>query len=1073
MSYFPSNSRFIDLISLEVIEVKGNGKQVSLEARWDYPLIHMREGTIIPYQKFGQSMTTNELVSENYIQLLIFSDRHQNAEGTLYVDKDGISLKEISSNTFEYYKITFSENMIRIALADGFETSGKLDKNQIVENITVVDAAMYNDTDFACMFDENMDSTPIVVDYDEEKETLHFLPRHEKEVIELRSIRGIQFGNSREDESFCNPTYVISDIQVDKEGDYANKKVTVKVEATNGDMSSFDAEFYLLKDNLINVDFVPDISPEPFEMPNIVLNSTLYPNRKSFATGDIMSYLNLPKVGESFYFEIHAKDNKKDLIFSSKGQPIVYTKYYKSMGAHVYGTKMFGIGQRIGEFWKNPGTYAVWNRGAEHVEEDGINPGKNLYGSHPVYFVRRKKGGNDWVGVYEHNSGPQEFVIARDGNGMDITNIKTTGRTNMFFMLNEEIDKVISNYYELVGKPVLPPRWAFGWHQSRFGYNTTDALKEVYNGYREHELPLDGIWSSVDVLDDFRSFTVDEENFEGIKDFINEIKEKGTRYVPIIQSGISAGNNDAYNDGLKRNVFMMSPGGDYKPIIGRSTAGDVVYVDFTYHGSPSYWHDQMEKLNEKLPFDGVWLDMNEITSECDGYCYASQRAEDPIDNKLFYWPGGRDLEVGTVSIDVQHELGSIELDSHSLYGFWQTYMSHVYFGSLNKRPMVISRSTFAGSGKFGGHWLGENRSWYQNMKQSVDNILLFNMFGIPFVGDNVCGFKGNAGIETCTRWYKVAVIYPFSRNHNDFGTDPQEPYIERFNEIVDKTLNITATEIIRKAMMTKYGLHNYMYTQYHKASKDGKVPLKPLFFNYPNEPYSYDYVSSSILVGDAVLASLDTTSGVRQYYYFPGRGEIWCPIWDIAKYECIRGGSRTLSKIPIQDIWLHIRAGHVIPLQLSDANKFDLYTGLRSLDDLQNLYTDIGFLLDSDNEAHGEMRFDDGETVDLDHYDEIKVHAKGEIPWVGRNKIDIEFELTHAEATVMTNSQKLGEVLLYNAKKLGFVKSGDGDLVDIDNKQYPVTFTYDDKMDLARIKYEAEEAIPIKNVQRIHIQQPR
>uniref|UniRef100_A0A7S3KG97 Alpha-glucosidase n=1 Tax=Euplotes crassus TaxID=5936 RepID=A0A7S3KG97_EUPCR len=837
-------------------------------------------------------------------------------------------------------------------------------------------------------------------------------------------------------------------------------------------MNSFDVYFYLLKDNLINVDLVPLIEPEPFSIPGEVLNDTLYPDRNSSATENIMDYLNLPDVGEDFYFEIHTKGNKKDLIFSTKGQPLVYTNYYKSMGAHVYGTKMFGIGQRIGEFWKTAGTYAVWNRGAEHKVDDGINPGKNLYGSHPVYFVQRKKGGNDWVGIYEHNSGPQEFVVDFDGYGIDITNIKTTGRTNMFFMLNEEIDKVISNYYDLVGRPALPPRWAFGWHQSRFGYNTTDVLREVHQGYVDDELPLDGLWSSVDVLKDFRSFTVDEENFEGIKEFINEIKEKGTRYVPIIQSGISAGNSDAYFDGIKNDVFMMAPGDQSNPIIGRSTAGDVVFVDFMYHGAPNYWAEQMKKLNEKLPFDGVWLDMNEITSECDGYCYRNQRAEDPIDNRLFYWPGGRDLEQGTVSIDVQHEFGAKELDTHSLYGFWQTYFSNRHFTNSERRPMVISRSTFAGSGKYGGHWLGENESWHENMKQSIDSILLFNMFGIPFVGDNVCGFKYDVGVGTCTRWYKVAVIYPFSRNHNNFGTDPQEPFIETFDMIMDKSLNVTATQIMRKAMLTKYGLHNYMYTQFHIASTEGRAPIKPMFFNYPSEPYSYDYVSNSVLVGDAVLASLDHTNGGRQYYYFPGRGEIWCPIWKIAKYECLQGGSRTSSKIPIDEIWLHIRAGHVIPLQLSDVDKFDNITGLRSLDDMANYYTDIGILLDSDNAADGVVRFDDGETTDLEQYDEIKIHAQGDIPWVGKNTIDIEFEITHEGTTEITNSQRIGHILLYNAKKLGFVNKTKGEIVDYDYNVFDVLVEYDEKMDMSRISFASPSALPIKKIRKVHLQQP-
>ena len=289
------------------------------------------------------------------------------------------------------------------------------------------------------------------------------------------------------------------------------------------------------------------------------------------------------------------------------------------MEAQLYSNnRLFGLGERFGEFWRGNGAYTVWNRGAEHVFEDGENPGKNLYGSHPVYFVQRKKG-HEWFGVYEHNSGPQEFVTNYDGNGIEVTNIKTTGRTNMFFMMNSDITSVVQNYYTLVGKPNLPPRWAFGWHQSRFGYNTTEALRNVTKGYKDKNMPLDGLWSDVDIHDDFRTFTVDEEFFEGVKDFIGDIKEKGIRYIPIIGSGISAGDSDPYFDGMKKKVFMQCPADQGKPLLGRNTPGDVVFVDFFNHDAKGYWFDQLNKYFDKLDFDGVWLDMNEITSQCDGY----------------------------------------------------------------------------------------------------------------------------------------------------------------------------------------------------------------------------------------------------------------------------------------------------------------------------------------------------------------------------------------------------------------------------------------------------------------------
>ena len=76
---------------------------------------------------------------------------------------------------------------------------------------------------------------------------------------------------------------------------------------------------------------------------------------------------------------------------------------------------------------------------------------------------------------------------------------------------------------------------------------------------------------------------------------------------------------------------------------------------------------------------------------------------------------------------------------------------------------LICRSTFASSGRYGSHWLGDCKSQWDDLRTAVIGAQEFNLFGIPHVGSDICGFNGATTEELCLRWQQMGAFHSFSR----------------------------------------------------------------------------------------------------------------------------------------------------------------------------------------------------------------------------------------------------------------------------------------------------------------------
>lgn len=306
---------------------------------------------------------------------------------------------------------------------------------------------------------------------------------------------------------------------------------------------------------------------------------------------------------------------------------------------------------------------------------------------------------------------------------------------------------------------------------------------------------------------------------------------------------------------------------------------------------------------------------------------------------------GHDLAVSAISPNVTHVDGVLEYDVHNLWGHLETKAT--YHALLNvfpgKRPFIMTRSTFAGSGQWAGHWGGDNKSKWAHMYFSISQALSFSLFGIPMFGVDTCGFLENSDMELCNRWMQLSAFFPFYRNHNVLSATPQEPYV--WASVIDSS---------KTAMKIRYALLPYLYTLFYLAHTTGSTVMRALSWEFPNDP-SLASIDTQFLLGPSLMIvpvlgpQMDTVKGI-----FPGvgTGENWYD-WYTQKVFDAQPGVNTTIAAPLGHIPVFVRGGSVLPMQQP----------AQVTRDVRNSPWSLLIALSNEKMASGQLYVDDGESL--------------------------------------------------------------------------------------------------------------
>ena len=549
------------------------------------------------------------------------------------------------------------------------------------------------------------------------------------------------------------------------------------------------------------------------------------------------------------------------------------------------GSKMIGLEYtgKQSKFWN---TDAMADFPPENVQHGTPDP---YYVSIPYLIIKTDNG---WVGLLLNNPEATFMSVAADMEVEGLATVSTgdkgsvilgaeSGQPDLFLLAASSLPELTRHFQQLVGTTPLPPLWAIGYQQCRWGYESARDLEDLEAQFKQHEIPVDGLWLDIGYMDGYRVFTVGGDKFDDPATTFQKLLESGHPVVPIIDPGVKREPGYAvYDSGVQANIFCKNPEGH--DFVGLVWPGLTVFPDFSREDARAWWAEKVEAF-ARQGLIGAWLDMND----------PSVGSANPYDMR--FGNGGKE----------RHE------SFHNQYGMAMARATRKGFENAhpNQRIFLLTRSNFLGGARYAAVWTGDNVSNYHYLRHSVATSINLALSGIPFNGGDIGGFDGNTTPELLCDWMKAAFLSPFCRNHSIIESTRQEPWA--FDE--------NTLDVCRNFIRLRYRLMPYLYNLFVEQAATGEAILRPLFYDFDStEDLNLDRIDDCFLIGSSILQApfLDESSKSRtvplpgEQGWFNPFGQEW------------HEGNQRIESVARKDIStpLYLQGDSIIPLRTDSAS---------------------------------------------------------------------------------------------------------------------------------------------------------
>ncbi len=534
---------------------------------------------------------------------------------------------------------------------------------------------------------------------------------------------------------------------------------------------------------------------------------------------------------------------------------------------------------------------------------------QSLYGAHNFLIIAEKNP----FGIFFDYAGIMTFDIGY--SHMDNLEVFVTDKNlDVYFITGDTVRDILKQFRNLIGRSYIPPKWAFGFGQSRWSYKNEEEVRAVADGHEKNGIPLDMIYLDIDYMDQYKDFTVSEERFPKFEKFVFDMKKRGIRLIPIIDAGVKIEKGyQTYEEGVANHYFCTDEDG--KNYVAGVWPGRVHFPDMMKPETRKWFGHSYQYLIDK-GIEGFWNDMNEPA-----IFYSEKHLDEVFEKIEEYRTQNLDIDsfqefqalvAETSNRKDDYELFFHEIEGkrvqhskvHNIYGYLMTRAAGEAFEELqpDKRMLLFSRASYIGMHRYGGIWMGDNRSWWSHILLNIKMLPSLNMCGILYTGADIGGFASDTTEDLVIRWTQLGIFTPLMRNHAAKGTREQESYA------------FDHPEILRNLIELRYAMIPYLYSEYMKAVLQDEMLFSPLSLMFPEDKMACQ-VEDQLYVGESIMiAPVYTQNAEGRYVYLPEKMKM-VKFRSAHEYtEQILEAGHHYVTLSLEEVVVFIRINHILPM---------------------------------------------------------------------------------------------------------------------------------------------------------------